>query len=116
MEDECKNAKDPKERVKNVILVPVEGKSKLVRAESCSPTIEAGHCYLPHDQPWAQAFIEEWASFPNGTHDDRVDACSQVLNKAAKAIDWSNCLPVGIGRRGGVSPWLERRDDNGGAE
>jgi phage terminase large subunit-like protein len=37
--------------------------------------------YLPHPQfmPWVTDFIEECAAFPNGAHDDQVDAMTQAL-------------------------------------
>ena len=46
-----------------------------------SPLIEAGNVYLPHPQfmPWVADFIEECADFPNGAHDDQVDAMTQAL-------------------------------------
>jgi predicted phage terminase large subunit-like protein len=46
-----------------------------------SPLIEAGNVYLPHPDcaPWIGEFIEECAAFPNGAHDDQVDAMTQAL-------------------------------------
>jgi len=29
--------------------------------------------------PWVNDFIEECAAFPNGAHDDQVDAMTQML-------------------------------------
>lgn len=54
---------------------------KIARASAISPLIEAGNVYLPHPQifPWVTDFIEECAAFPNGAHDDQVDAMTQVL-------------------------------------
>jgi len=54
---------------------------KIARAAGISPLIEAGNVYLPHPQmfPWEDSFIEECAAFPNGAHDDQVDAMTQVL-------------------------------------
>lgn len=54
---------------------------KIARAAAVSPLIEAGNIYLPHPQyaPWVHAFIEECAAFPNGAHDDQVDAMTQAL-------------------------------------
>jgi predicted phage terminase large subunit-like protein len=63
-------------------LIPVtpEG-GKVARAAAVSPLIEAGNVYLPHPQmfPWVNGFLEECAAFPNGAHDDQVDAMTQVL-------------------------------------
>jgi predicted phage terminase large subunit-like protein len=43
--------------------------------------IEAGNIYLPHPlyMPWVNEFIEECVAFPNGAHDDQVDAMTQAL-------------------------------------
>jgi predicted phage terminase large subunit-like protein len=63
-------------------LIPVtpEG-GKMARAAAVSPLIEAGKVYLLHPQlaPWVDDFIEECAAFPNGAHDDQVDAMTQAL-------------------------------------
>jgi predicted phage terminase large subunit-like protein len=63
-------------------LLPVtpEG-GKVARAAAVSPLIEAGNIYLPHPlyATWVDGFIEECAAFPNGAHDDQVDAMTQAL-------------------------------------
>jgi len=53
----------------------------VARAAAVSALIEAGNVFLPHPQfaPWVNDFIEECASFPNGRHDDQVDAMTQAL-------------------------------------
>jgi hypothetical protein len=42
--------------------------------------VEAGNVYLPHPEyaPWVNDFIEECVQFPNGAHDDQVDAMTQA--------------------------------------
>ncbi|GAA0402986.1 phage terminase large subunit [Microbispora corallina] len=65
-------------------LIPEEPHgSKYARASAVAPFAEAGQVFLPAPElaPWVGAFIEEHASFPNGAHDDRVDAMSQALNR-----------------------------------
>jgi predicted phage terminase large subunit-like protein len=54
---------------------------KIARAAAVSPLIEAGNIYVPHPAyaPWVNDFIEECAAFPNGAHDDQVDAMTQAL-------------------------------------
>jgi predicted phage terminase large subunit-like protein len=54
---------------------------KVARASAVSAQIESGNIYLPHPAlaPWMEGFIEECAAFPNGRHDDQVDAMSQAL-------------------------------------
>ena len=63
-----------------ILPVTPEG-GKVARAAAVSPLIEAGNVYLPHPQfmPWVNDLIEECASFPNGAHDDQVDAMTQAL-------------------------------------
>ena len=54
---------------------------KIARAAAVSPLVEAGNVYLPHPlpAPWVNDFIEECAAFPNGAHDDQVDAMTQAI-------------------------------------
>jgi predicted phage terminase large subunit-like protein len=56
---------------------------KVVRVQAILPMVEAGNVYLPTDAlaPWADAFIDECAAFPNGKYDDVVDAASQALQR-----------------------------------
>jgi predicted phage terminase large subunit-like protein len=55
--------------------------NKMSRLNAVSPDIEAGNVYLPLPQlnPWVSEFIDEVVQFPNGAHDDQVDAMSQAL-------------------------------------
>ncbi|MEV6036021.1 phage terminase large subunit [Nonomuraea sp. NPDC052116] len=65
-------------------LVPVEPDgSKEARARAVTPFIEAGQIWLPAPEiaPWVGGFLDEAAAFPNGSHDDRVDACTQAINR-----------------------------------
>jgi predicted phage terminase large subunit-like protein len=74
--------------IPGILPINPEG-GKVARAAAVSPLIEAGNVYLPHPQfaPWVNDFIEECAAFPNGAHDDQVDAMSQAL------LRW-NMLPL----------------------
>ena len=69
----------PTKRTARLPVTPEGG--KVAMAAAVSPAIESGNVYLPHPQiaPWVEDFIEECASFPNGAHDDQVDAASQAL-------------------------------------
>src|ERR1700730_13901479 len=63
-------------------ILPVNPQGgKIARAAAVSPLIEAGNVYLPHPEyaPWVNDFIEECVAFPNGAHDDQVDAMTQAL-------------------------------------
>jgi predicted phage terminase large subunit-like protein len=63
-----------------ILPVNPEG-GKVARAAAVSPLIEAGNIFLRHPlrAPWVNDFIEECAAFPNGAHDDQVDAMTQAL-------------------------------------
>lgn len=65
-------------------LIPEEPHgSKYARASAVAPFAEAGQVFLPAPElaPWVGEFIDEHTSFPNGAHDDQVDAMSQALNR-----------------------------------
>lgn len=72
-----------------LIAVEPEG-GKVARAQAVSPQIEAGNVYLPDpgEVPWVDAFVEECVAFPNGAHDDQVDAMTQALLRFATRREW----------------------------
>jgi predicted phage terminase large subunit-like protein len=59
--------------------------SKMGRLHAVSPLFEARNVFLPDPTAggsqarWVGDFIEELTRFPNATHDDQVDACTQAL-------------------------------------
>ena len=60
--------------------------SKVIRAEPMAAAAEALNLVLGPDDPaapWRDAFRAEAADFPNGKHDDRVDATVGMFNKLA---------------------------------
>jgi predicted phage terminase large subunit-like protein len=58
--------------------------SKEDRAEAYAAQLEAGNVSLVRGA-WIPAFISEHCDFPNGTHDDQVDAASGGFHKCAKS-------------------------------
>jgi predicted phage terminase large subunit-like protein len=58
-----------------VVQPQAETGSKLQRAEPLASQAQAGNVMLMRG-PWNQAFIDEACVFPNGAHDDQVDAAS----------------------------------------
>lgn len=94
-----------KHHVPGLIAIEPEG-GKEVRAAAVQPTVEAGNVYLPDgeyipappgfEQTRVEDFIGEHAAFPNGSHDDQVDALSQALTWLANAP-----APPSTGK----SPW-----------
>ena len=62
-------------------IIPITPKeSKVGRANAITGIVEGGNVYLPRYADFTQELIEEFASFPNGSHDDMVDACTQFIN------------------------------------
>jgi predicted phage terminase large subunit-like protein len=69
-----------RKKMSGVIPVQPQG-GKIARVNAISDYIQAGNVWLPKNEPWVEEFIEEWAAFPKGKHDDDVDSGSQALNK-----------------------------------
>ena len=68
------------EHSSTIPLVPVRprlGKKERMMQET--PVIEQGKVFLPTAAPWLKDFRHELLYFPNGKHDDMVDAFSQLL-------------------------------------
>ncbi len=53
---------------------------KEMRLDAAIPYIKNGMVALLDGAPWLEEFVKEVSMFPNGLHDDRVDALSQLLN------------------------------------
>lgn len=72
---------DSQRRLAPAPLVGIDphGQSKEFRFDEVSPLITAGEVYLPKDAEWLSSFIKEVAQFPDGAHDDQVDAMTQAL-------------------------------------
>jgi predicted phage terminase large subunit-like protein len=49
-----------------------------------SAKIEGGLVLLPPSAPWLDDFLDEVRRFPNGAHDDQIDAMSQLLDFGSK--------------------------------
>lgn len=66
---------------------------KVARANAILPIIEGGRVFLPEESPWLDDFIDEAISFPNGNHDDQVDAmvmAIDVLSRTSISLEaWS---------------------------
>lgn len=63
-------------------LIPVEPVGgKVARVNAIAPQIQAGNIHIPHSNKsfWVNDFLTECANFPNGKHDDQVDAMSQAV-------------------------------------
>lgn len=63
-------------------LLPVEPQGgKIARAHASSPSVQSHNVYVPHPliAAWVDEFIDSCAIFPNGAHDDDVDAFTQAI-------------------------------------
>jgi predicted phage terminase large subunit-like protein len=91
-------------------LVPVNPTdSKYGRATAVAPFIESGNVLLPAPGAGlfdAGEFIEETAAFPNGAHDDQVDATSQAL---------AEMLLDGTGAQAWIA-WIKKKAEDAAAE
>ena len=67
-----------KGEISGIIAISPSG-GKEARAAAVQPQIESGNVYLPDGAAWLDPFVEEFATFPRGRHDDQVDALTQAL-------------------------------------
>ena len=80
-----------KRQLSGIVPVTPQG-GKIARAQAVQPLVEAGNVYLPNPRPhgrlvparaWVDDFLYQCSVFPNGAHDDDVDAFTQLL------VQWS---------------------------
>lgn len=104
-------------------LVPVNPtESKEARARAVTPDWEAGQILvpLPSDpgNEWVVDMLSEFREFPNGTHDDQVDAGTQAVSRMRAPMQSSMNTPSQMGkidsRRGRVAQTQRRISRAGG--
>lgn len=75
--------------------------SKEGRARSVSPEVEGGNVRLPYPSDpgneWVGDFMAEVRNFPNGSHDDQVDAFTQALSRLRDQGRGSIFVPGRVG-------------------
>ena len=52
----------------------------MTRLHAQTATVENGFVHLPPSAPWLAEYLHELCVFPNGRHDDQVDATAQFLD------------------------------------
>lgn len=77
---------------------------KKSRAWAVQGDIEAGNVWLPSPEqaPWVRDLIDECAAFPNGAHDDQVDALTQALINLSQWGETRTLSPAGQPKAGGA--------------
>jgi predicted phage terminase large subunit-like protein len=58
-----------------------KGQDKIARVNSVSDIFSSGLVWAPKARRWAQELIEECSDFPNGDHDDQVDAMTLAIRR-----------------------------------
>jgi predicted phage terminase large subunit-like protein len=93
-------------KIPGLIEIEPEG-GKVTRVSAVSPDIEAGNVWVPKFAAFTNDFVEECSSFPNGAHDDQVDAMSQALTRllgktytSEETEDYEPEYEVAFGRTG----------------
>ena len=61
---------------------------KITRGLDAAPHIETGNVYLPQNAPWLSEFLAEASAFPNGKHDDQLDAAFDAITDVVTANMW----------------------------
>lgn len=63
-------------------IIPVEPSGgKVSRANAVTPAIESKRVFIPRHGYFTKDFVAECSTFPNGAHDDQVDAMTQALHR-----------------------------------
>lgn len=67
-------------------ITPTE--SKVARANSVTPSFEAGNIFFPEvrNKIWMKNYLLEMETFPNAAHDDQVDSTTQAINYIRRQI------------------------------
>jgi predicted phage terminase large subunit-like protein len=87
-------------------IIPIRPvNDKATRMATETPKLQAGNLILPKVAPWIDDFTIEYLAFPNGKHDDQIDALSQFLNWQGNRVPPTpfsfEFLDVGTHCRGG---------------
>ena len=105
-----------------IAVIPVKvGTDKVSRLNAVLPLIEGGRVFIPNEAQWLDSFMDEAQSFPNGKHDDMIDALSMGLEAMSKMggqasemlnapINMGSSLSAQFGKA--EKPWWEKDISN----
>lgn len=77
--------------------LPIGRQDKAMRAQSIRARVNLGKVYFPKTAPWLADFERELLAFPNGKHDDHVDAfglIGRMIDMLAPAPDVDDRPPI----------------------
>tara|TARA_R100000353_G_scaffold41_4_gene78 strand:- start:677 stop:2296 length:1620 start_codon:yes stop_codon:yes gene_type:complete len=80
---------------------------KVSRVNAILPLIEGGRIFLPDQSEWLDPFIDEAVSFPNGNHDDQVDAATIAIDVLSR----TNVSPDAFALHSDPTQSLNHMDD-----
>ncbi len=114
-----KRCKERKVYPSTQILVPLT--DKLVRANPLKGRMQLGKVLFPEagSRPWVDVCVREMIVFPNGKHDDQVDACfvagtpiamADGSTKPIELVAQGDLVATPIGPRVVTHAWLSKRD------
>ena len=61
------------------VLEYLPDRDKVSRVYASTPIMESGRLYIPRGKEWAGDLYDEALAFPNGAHDDQVDAMTMAI-------------------------------------
>ncbi|QTH20103.1 phage terminase large subunit [Rhizorhabdus wittichii] len=82
-----------------LILCPTPKGSKFERLAGCTARLASGKYHLPVSAPWLADLRHELMAFPEGRHDDQVDALTQFLEFVFDRPSWVRATYGPDGRR-----------------
>jgi predicted phage terminase large subunit-like protein len=100
--EQAKRAKLP-----GMVLCPTPRLSKLDRVAACTTQLQSGDFILPDAADWLPALRSELLAFPDGAHDDQVDALTQFVEFCFRRKEWAGTYVGKDGRL--VRPPRSRR-------
>jgi predicted phage terminase large subunit-like protein len=62
------------------VLDYIPDRDKTARVYAATPLMEAGRVWLPKGNEWSDDLFSEAIMFPNGRHDDQVDAMTMAIH------------------------------------
>ncbi len=76
-------------RAEGLPVMPIRpDRDKVTRALPLAAAVEAGRFRIPRHAPWLPDFVAELRAFPEGGHDDQVDAAAYLVSVATANRRW----------------------------